>query len=89
MFRRLVETFRINILGTIPEFLQLLSTAATITSQSIFAAVKDDVDETWNMEAFDELLEAWSSLCTFRLDALLSCSGLFLSSTISPQKIPQ
>ena len=65
MLRRLVETFRLTTLASLPQFPPCLMFAAELTCQVIRGAVKEDVDETWNMETFDDLLECWVALSMF------------------------
>ncbi len=63
MVRRLVETFRLPVLAHFPGFGELYKALIQISCQSVLASMQDDVDDTWNMEIFDELLETLSSLC--------------------------
>lgn len=75
MLKRLIDTFRTSLLCD-SEFPNCLMLAATMTGSSITNAVKDDVDETWNMETFDVLLEAWVSLRMFWPICLLNIKFL-------------
>jgi hypothetical protein len=62
--RRLVETFRLSLLAHHPTFSDFFRTVTEMACQAVLASMNDDVDDTWNMEIFDELLETLSSLRT-------------------------
>ena len=67
---KLIGTFRLNILARLasfPEFLRSLVDLTVATLQRAPSAAEyaddvDDLDESWDMEAFDELLQAWASI---------------------------
>ena len=61
MVKKMIETFRMDALKPIMEFPQLLIIAADLMVSVVKQAICDD-EETWYLEIFDCLLDAWTAL---------------------------
>ncbi|RKP09404.1 armadillo-type protein [Thamnocephalis sphaerospora] len=61
MMQRLVKTVPTSILCEVDGFFRTMSDTAKLTVQCLRGTVAES-DDTWNMEAFDELLDLWITL---------------------------
>lgn len=68
IIRRLVENFGLTVLLQIPVFQEFLAHITELSGRIIIES-NNEVDDTWYMESFDELLESWASMLV-QLDAL-------------------
>jgi hypothetical protein len=61
MLQRLVKTVSTTLLCEIDSFYPTMMEAARLTLQCL-RSTATELDETWHMEAFDELLNMWLKL---------------------------
>jgi hypothetical protein len=62
--KRFLSTYKLPIIGPVPEFYQFLTEVANLTITCL-KNMKDELsgDGTWTGEAADIFLDTWASLC--------------------------
>ncbi|ORY03726.1 hypothetical protein K493DRAFT_311626 [Basidiobolus meristosporus CBS 931.73] len=83
MINRLVDTVKLAVLCQMSEFFQYMTEIGKLTSTCLQHAATE-VDDTWNMEAFDQLLEMWVTLVSKATDPYQSDAEPLKSSGFIP-----